>query len=148
VGRSRPAGVPVPLLSLEVSTMALSWFHRLLKSKSKPATRRRPARARLRVEHLETREVPTVSSSLLGGQLVVRGDDSGNTITLDHVAGKTLVNGASFLDSQITNGILIGSGNGADRVTLLRTVKPVAIEGQDGHDTVTIRDARDIAADV
>src|SRR4051812_32355902 len=127
--------------------MALSWFDRFLQPKSRPVSRR-PARARLGLEHLETREVPTVSSGLVGGQLRVVGDDSGNRITLDHVAGKTVVNGVNFLDSQITNGIVILSGAGADRVTLLRTVKPVTLEGQDGHDTVTISDARKIAADV
>src|SRR5262249_44416599 len=44
--------------------MTLSWFHRLLKSRSRPAPRRRPARIRPQVEGLEERWAPAVDTVL------------------------------------------------------------------------------------
>src|SRR3954453_4468342 len=116
--------------------MGLSFWNRLRERVYGAAAggQRRPPRAFARpgIEALEGRLVPTVSSSLVGGQLQVIGENAGNRIKGDHVAGKTVVNGASFLDGQITNGILIKSGLGIDSVTILRTVKPVTIDGQNG----------------
>jgi hypothetical protein len=128
--------------------MALSLFDRLLKSKSRTALHRRPARARLGLEALERREMLTVTSGINNGVLVVNGDSTGNTITVDHVGNTTVVNGVGFADSQIANNIQIKSGTGNDRVKILHTVNPVEIKGQDGRDTVTISDARNIAANV
>src|SRR5262249_46252950 len=134
-------GALVPVLSWRFLLMALSWFNRLLKTKSRPAPRGprgRPARAQLRLETLETRELMSVTTALVGGQLLVTGDNSGNTITLQHSGTNTVVNGTSFPDSAITNGILIQSGNGNDTVNILSTVKAVTIEGQNGQDTVNL----------
>src|SRR5262249_11846772 len=78
-------------------------------NKPRPAARRRPARARLGLEALETREVPTVSSALFNGTLFVTGDNSGNTITVDHAGSTTIVNGVGFADSQITGELFIRS---------------------------------------
>src|SRR5262249_37352717 len=158
---ARTRAAPVPLLSLEVSTMALSLFDRLLKSKSRTVSRRRPARARLGLEALERRELLTVTPNIQSGFLVVSGDSSGNTITVvlaghssantitvAHTGSTTIINAAGFADSQITNDIQINSGSGNDKIKLLPTVKPVDIKGFGGSDTVTISDARNIAANV
>jgi hypothetical protein len=61
-----------------------------------PGPPRRPARARLGLEALETRNLMTVSVGLLNGLLEVTGDNSGNTITVDHSRGSTIVNARSF----------------------------------------------------
>src|SRR5262245_26991932 len=114
--------------------MALSWFDRLLKTKSRPAPRRRPAHARLGVEALETRLVPTVVSVLTpAGQLLVSDTSAVDTVTLDHSGSTTFVNGVGFADSLITNGILIQVGSGVgnlDTVNILATAKPVTVNGQ------------------
>jgi hypothetical protein len=64
----------------------------MLKSKSRPAARRRPASARLALEALETRDLMSVSASIVKGQLVVKDQGQFNNIALDHAAGTTLVN--------------------------------------------------------
>jgi hypothetical protein len=114
--------------------MALSWFHRLIKSKSRPAARR-PAPAQLGLEQLETRLVPTVFAGITsGGQLLVTDTSAVDTVTLDHSGSTTFVNGTSFADSQITNGILIQVGTGVnneDTVKILATARPVTVDGQD-----------------
>jgi hypothetical protein len=95
--------------------MALSWFHRLLKSNFRPAPRRQPLGRRPRLEALETREVPTVSVFINDGRLIVTPtDNANNTITVDHSgpndgSGTTFVqanNGQfqSFADSSIPGG--------------------------------------------
>jgi hypothetical protein len=121
--------------------MALSWFNRLLKSKSRPATRR-SARARLGVEALETRLVPTVFAGITGsGQLLVTDTSAVDTVTLDHSGSSTTVNGTSFADSLITNGIKIQVGTGVgneDTVNILATVKPVTVDGQDDVGAVNL----------
>jgi hypothetical protein len=109
--------------------MSLSWFHRLLKSRSRPAARRHPARVRPGLEALETRDLLSVTSALVNGQLVVSGDNSGNTIAVNHSPGFTFVNGQSFLDSAIPNGLLIRPG-AFDTVNLFATGLPTTIDGQ------------------
>src|SRR5262249_6546873 len=94
--------------------------------------------------------VPTVSVVLQGGQLIVSGADGGvanHAITLDHTgpangSGVTVVNVdgqlSSFLDSNITAGIVINDGNGNGTVIVRATVKPTFVEGLGGNDTVTV----------
>jgi hypothetical protein len=71
--------------------MAVSWWKRLLKGPPRPATGRRPRRASvlLRVEELETREVPTVGINLVNGQLQVTGNGDADVITVDHSGDTT-----------------------------------------------------------
>src|SRR6516225_1593692 len=129
--------------------MNTSWWKRMLKSKSRPAPRRRPARVRLGVEQLETRLVPTVSVNLVRGQLVVSAvaDNASHTITLDHTglnngSGKTLVSVddgpfQSFADTGITAGISIDGGVGGSTVLVRATVKPTSFVGE-GADNVRL----------
>jgi acrosin len=119
--------------------MSLSWFNRLLKSRSRPASRRRPARARLGLESLEARLVPTVNAGLQNGQLLVTtSDNSVNTVVVDHAGNNTVVNGQTVVDSLITAGIEIELGTGANTVNLLGTFKPLTVVGHGGQDRVTI----------
>src|SRR6516225_8423428 len=98
--------------------MALSWFPRLWKSKSRPApSSSRPARARLGLEGLETRNLMSITAIISSGQLDVLGDNTGNRITVDHSQNSTIISGTglqarSFLDSSFsTIQILPGSGH-------------------------------------
>src|SRR5262245_49278829 len=118
--------------------MLKHWWKRLPKSGS------RPARARLGVEALETRLVPSFTTNLVNGQLQVTGDGTGNIITLDHSGGNTLVIDrtgnivAGFGDAQITAGISIKSGSGNDTVNIRAAAEPVTLDGVNGLDTVTV----------
>jgi len=114
--------------------MNTSWWKRVLRSTSRPASRcRRPAGARPGVEALERREVPTVFANLVGGQLRITDTSDVDTVTLGHFANITSVGNLNFLDSAITNGILIQVGSGVgnfDTVNITATVKPVTVDGQ------------------
>jgi hypothetical protein len=124
--------------------MATSFWNRLLKKISRPAPRdgrglpRGAMRVRPGVEQLESRLVPAVTSKLVNGQLLVTGDNTGNTITLSHTGTNTLVNGKAFADAAITGGIVINSGTGNDTVNILTAVKAVTVNGQNGNDTVNV----------
>jgi hypothetical protein len=110
--------------------MIASWFNRFLKSKSRPAARRRPARAQLCIEQLEAREVPAVFAFPASGQLVVGTTTPGtDTVTIDHQIinnqPSTVVNGVIFGDSSITN---IHIQGGFARVNILATSKPLVAD--------------------
>jgi hypothetical protein len=105
----------------------------------------RPAAARLGVEALETRLVPTVTVGLVNGQLQAIGDNAGNLVVVQHSGSNTVINGQSFADSAITNGILIQSGKGSDTVLIESTVKAITVQGQDGADKVTLGDGGKLA---
>jgi hypothetical protein len=111
--------------------MATSWFKRLRKGKSRPAGRRRPARARLGVEALEVREVPTVSAAVNPAGVLVVSTDSGDDVTIDHVIGPlgpaTTVNGRQFPDVQMNSIQLQG---GFLNVFIPATVKPLTADGE------------------
>jgi acrosin len=121
----------------------------MLKSKSRPAARRHPARAQLGLEQLETRLVPTVSVNLVNGQLqIFDGDNSAHTITLDQsgpanglaetflfVDGQRFFNGSSNL---ITAGIVINTGNDNATVNILAAVQPTTVTAGRGNDIVNL----------
>jgi hypothetical protein len=121
--------------------MAISWWNRLLQSKSRPAPRRRPDRVRLAVEGLEARELMTVSANLVNGQLRVF-SDNGDTVTLDHAGSFTFVNGQSFADSAITSNIAINAGGffgpGFNTVNLRATVRSVTVDSPGRLDFLTV----------
>src|SRR5262249_2118942 len=104
------------------------------------AARGRKAGVRPRLEELEARRTPAISSGVVDGILVVSGDASGNTITLDHQGTSTIVNGRSFADAAISGPIAINSGLGNDTVNILATAFEVSLDGQQGLDTVNLGD--------
>jgi hypothetical protein len=120
------------------------WVKKLFPKNTRPAPRRRPARARLGLEQLETRLVPAFTSALVSGQLVITGDNTGNVITLDHASGGTFARDnfgnirAAANDVQITGGVVIKSGGGNDTVNIRAAVKPVTLDGVGGQDTVIL----------
>jgi hypothetical protein len=123
--------------------MALSWFNRLLKSSSRPAVRRRPARVRLGLEALERRDLMSVLASVVNGQLLVSGESLGDTITVDHSQAATLVSGTglnttSFPDSSITNGILILPAPSGSTVNILAEAASTTIDGGRGGFTAKV----------
>jgi hypothetical protein len=104
----------------------------MLKSRSRSAARRRPARTRLGLEALETRDLMSVSTGIVNGQLLVTGDDTGNFISVSHDAarGVTIIGGDSGTpDSEIPNGVLIQAGAN-DVVNIFSTALPTTIDGQ------------------
>jgi hypothetical protein len=113
--------------------MAISWFNRLLSPKSRPASRRRPPRARLRLELMEAREVPTVTAVVTAaGVMQVSHNDSSDTVSIDHVVlnnqGFTSVNGTFlFKDGSFKNGIHIDGG--LDTLNILATTSKVTVDG-------------------
>jgi hypothetical protein len=109
----------------------------MLNSKSRPASWRRPARAQLGLEALEARELMTVSAGIVNGQLLITGGNFDN-ITVDHAQGSTIVNNQSFLDSQITNGILIKPGLFGN-VNIEGEGQPTTIDDRNGaHANVSV----------
>jgi hypothetical protein len=108
--------------------MNTSWFKRMLKSKSRPAARRRPARARLALEALESRDLMSVSAGIVNGQLQVSAGPNEN-IVVDHSGGQTIISGLTFQDSQITNDILVKM-SAQDRIFILATVPSIVVDGQ------------------
>jgi hypothetical protein len=129
--------------------MATSWWNRFLKSKFRPAARRRPARARLGLEQLETRLVPSVTINVVNGQLqVLDGDTSAHTIALTHTGPANgfaetfvFVDGQRFFNSSddlITAGIVINTENDTATVNILANVQPTTITGQGGNNIVNL----------
>jgi hypothetical protein len=109
----------------------------MLKSKSRPAARRRPARTWLGVEALEAREVPTVFAGIDGGGTLVVHSNNFDGVGIDHVVNSagsfTQVSSRSgtflFRDSKITHGIHLQGG--FHDVSILATVKPLTYDGDD-----------------
>src|SRR5262249_7632950 len=98
----------MPVLAWRLLLMATSWFKRLRKWKARPAGRCRPARARLGVEALEAREVPTVQSFVDGaGVLQVSPGTSIDEVAIDHTVTSqgptTLVNQQPFADFRFSS---------------------------------------------
>src|SRR5262245_49512281 len=121
--------------------MSTLWQNRLSKVRFRPGVRNR--RAQFGIEALEHRLALSVTANLVNGQLVIASDTAADTIQLDHNSTQTVVFAPgqlfrSFVDSQITNGIVINAGGGDDTVNLLATVKPVTVNGQGGTDKVNI----------
>jgi hypothetical protein len=116
--------------------MSMPWWKRMLKASQRPPAggrRGRPTPVRPRIEELERREVPTVFASIVDGQLRITDTSDVDTVTLGHFANITSVGSLNFLDSAITNGILIQVGSGVghfDTVNIQAAVKPVTVDGQ------------------
>jgi Ca2+-binding RTX toxin-like protein len=131
------------LAPLEIPPMSTSWWNRLTQTGPRPAPRGRRGRAaRPRFEGLEQRLALSVSATITGnGQLLVTDTSAADVVTLDHSGSTTLVNGISFVDSLITNGILMQVGSGVgnlDTVNILATVRPVTVDGQADVGTVNL----------
>ena len=106
---------------------------------SKPRRALLGRRLRLGVEGLERRLALSFTAAVVNGQLKVTGDGAADTITLDHSGTNTIVVGkGSFVDSTITNGVVINAGAGADTINIQATAKTVAIDGQGGFHTVSL----------
>jgi hypothetical protein len=91
------------------------------------------------VEHLEDRQLPSITVSILNGVLTV--DCVGkNTVTVDHVGSTTLINQLGFSDQRFTS-ILINGGDGGTTENLQATVKPIDVVNQLLRDTVNVGDA-------
>jgi hypothetical protein len=122
--------------------MKPSWWNRLRKANLNTVAgeRRRSARrsARPMLEAVEARLVMSASAAIVGNQLVVTGDSSGNSIQIDHLFQDTVVNGQFFADFKIPGGVVVNSGTGADQVSVLANELPVTINGQNGRDNVII----------
>jgi hypothetical protein len=112
------------------------WLKKLFPKKSRPAARRRQARAQLGLEQLEAREVPTVFAGISGGTLLVHSDRF-DGVGIDHVVNSggafTEVSSVSgtflFRDSAITNGIHLQGG--FHDISILATVKPLTSDSND-----------------
>lgn len=119
-----------------------SWWTRLRKGNWNTAAgeRRRAARraARPRLEAVESRLAMSASAAIVGNQLVVTGDNSGNSIQIDHLFQDTVVNGQFFADFKIPGGVVVNSGTGADLVEVLANELPVTVNGQSGRDNFII----------
>lgn len=107
----------------------------------RPSLRQRRA-ARPSLEAVESRVVMSASAAIVGNQLVVTGDNSGNFIEIDHDFQDTVVRTVSgeqrFGDFQLPSGIVINSGTGEDLIDILATEKPITVNGQSGHDNVIV----------
>jgi hypothetical protein len=111
---------------------------------------RRPARARPRLEYLETRLTPSAQSYLdSNGVLHVNSDNAGNTLWLD-VQGVNTYVGVNYwwqpghqeywyYTSQVSS-IVINGGAGADTVYLYGTLRPTTVNGQGPSTSVLVGD--------
>jgi hypothetical protein len=109
--------------------MATSWWNRLLKRKSRPAARRRPARARLGIEALESRLVPTVFFGVDGAGVLQVSTNNNDNVTINHtitsLGPTTLVNQQLFPDFEFSS---IHIQGGFNDVNILATSKPLAAD--------------------
>jgi hypothetical protein len=117
-----------------------------LTRKSPPAGKTpRPRRWQPSLEELESRLVPAVSVSILGGVLTVQCDSGANTVTVDHVvqAGKGFaeINGQSplFADTSYSS-IRINGGAGGTVTNIHSNVKPLTVFGDSANDVVDLGD--------
>jgi hypothetical protein len=130
--------------------MNTSWLKRVLKSKSRPAARRRPARVQLGVEALETRVVPAVHAFVNGsGSLEISTDVPGtDNVTINRVVTPTgafvTVNGTSqFLESKLNSIHIL---DGFFNVSVQANRVPVTVENVEDHFFVgngTMQDIRE-----
>src|SRR5262249_19960407 len=78
----------------------------LFSKKSRPASRRRPARVRLGLEALEAREVPAVSAFVDGFGVLEVATNNHDDVTIDHtttaLGPTTLGNGRQFPDFHVS----------------------------------------------
>ena len=84
-------------------------------------------------EGLENRVLHAVFSGIVNGRLEVRDTNVVDTVTLDHVGTNTIVNGASYPDSLITDGVHVTVGSGVgnfDIVNVRATGITTFIDGQ------------------
>lgn len=84
-------------------------------------------KAKLYVEQLEQREVPTVTANLVAGNLVLRGDAADDTVNVSVIGGHVVVTEdglttASFSQADVTS-LTVFSGRGDDDVTTTVPVK-------------------------
>jgi hypothetical protein len=110
----------------------------------RPSPARKAAAARPRqpsLEELESRLVPTVSVSVLGGVLTAQCDGGANTVTVDHVivSGKGFaeINGKFFSDASY-NSIRVNGGAGGTVTDIHGTVKPLTVFGDSAKDVVNL----------
>src|SRR5262249_38956681 len=111
--------------------MNLFLWNRMLKTRSRSGVACRPLRPR--IEGLESRQLLSITSQVVSGQLRVTDTNAVDLVTLDHSGSTTFVNNQPFADTSITKGILIQVGTGVgnfDTVNILTTVKPVTVDGQ------------------
>jgi len=103
-------------------------------SQKNSSNKNRPSRSfRPQFEGLENRTLFAVFSGIVNGQLQVNDTSAVDTVTLDHVNGNTIVNGASYPDSLITDGIHIKVGSGVgnfDTVNIKATGITTFVDGQ------------------
>jgi hypothetical protein len=103
--------------------------------KARPAGRRRPARARLGLEALESRLVPTVFSSVDGVGVLQVSTNSGDNVTIDHMVTSqgptTLVSGRQIPDFEFSS---IHIQGGFNDVNILATSKPLTADDNSHFD--------------
>jgi hypothetical protein len=125
------------------------WLKNLFPKKSRPSPARQAPRAKPwqpALEELESRLVPAVKVSILGGVLTAQADNIGvNTVTVDHVvvAGKGFaqINGGKlFADGSYTS-IRINGGAGGTVTSVHGNVKPLTVFGASANDVVNLGDA-------
>jgi hypothetical protein len=116
--------------------MATSWFKRLRQWEARPAGRRRPARARLGIEALEVREVPTVHAFVDTAGVLQVSTDNSDDVTINHIVTQSgpvatvtnannPANQFAFHDFQYSS---IHIQGGFDKVNILATVKPLTAD--------------------
>ena len=110
--------------------MTPSWWNRLFKTKSRPAARRRPARARLGLEALESRDLMSVSAGVVNGQLLVTAA-AGDTITVDLSQNRTdtIISGTGLNATFFFDPLLLGGLVGAGAFILLLTSFVLRLRG-------------------
>src|SRR5262245_36144039 len=94
-----------------------TWCKSLLEKQFRSSARRVaiPNAARPCFEGLENRVLYAVFSGIVNGRLEVHDTNVVDTITLDHVGTNTIVNGASYADSLITDGVHVTVGSGVGK---------------------------------
>src|SRR5262245_15379653 len=107
------------------------WFKKSLKNTKNSLPALADA-ARPVFEGLEERTLFAVSSLIDGGVLVVNGDVSNDSITVQSANGFTTVNGKSFANSQFIS-IDIEPGDGDDTINLLSSDRQVVIFSGNGN---------------
>src|SRR5262245_44940522 len=100
---------------------------------------RGPLRARLRVQHLENRLAPAVTSTLLNGVLTILGDSGPNSIQVNSAGGNLVVSstGQSFTASSVQI-ITIDGGQGDDSIVIGGGIAQQCwLFGGSGNDQIT-----------
>jgi hypothetical protein len=128
-----------------------NWFRSLSQARRIPAPRPRRHKGRgPRLEELESRTLLSVTAHLSGGELVVTGDNSGNTVRADVIPdGELTRERISYLDRgnwvvvglYFCTSLRIDSGAGDDTVNVdgaLAQCSLITINGDGGHDVVNL----------